>query len=103
MIRKPPAPPSTNRIGIDVTRAPIGKARYTQARGHDLANELMTHDDVAVGVVQRAASRVIDGKFGVVHEMDVGGADRCAERLQQKITLPGNGIGGLTNGQPALT
>ena len=26
MIRKPPAPPSTNRIGIDVTRAPIGKA-----------------------------------------------------------------------------
>ncbi len=37
----------------------------------DLAHELMAEHDIAVAVIQRATGRVVDGKFRVVHEVDV--------------------------------
>ena len=69
----------------------------------DLAHELVPHHNVAVGVVQRPPCGVVDRELGVVHEMDVRGADRRAERLQQKVALAGNGIGGLPDLQPAAS
>jgi len=66
----------------------------------DLAHELVPHHDVAVGVVQRSPRRVVDRELWMIHEMDVGSADRGAERLQQQITLSGNRIGGIADLEP---
>jgi hypothetical protein len=45
-----------------------------------LTDELVTEHDVTVGVVEGAAGGVVDGEIGMIHEVDVGGADRRAER-----------------------
>ena len=55
----------------------------------DFADELVAQHDVAVGVVERATGRVVDGKFGVVHEVHVGRTDRGAQRPQQQLTRSG--------------
>ena len=57
----------------------------------DLADELVTHHDVAFGVVQRASGGVVDPQFRVIHEVDVGGTDRRAEGLESKSPCPGTG------------
>jgi hypothetical protein len=39
----------------------------------------------------------------MVHEVNVGSADRGAERLQQQLALSGNRIGGFTDVQLAAS
>ena len=62
-----------------------------------LADELVTEHDVAVRVVQRPAGGVVDAELRVVHEVDIGGADRGGQRLQQEFTLPGYRVRGVSD------
>lgn len=69
----------------------------------DLTHEFVTEHDVALGVIQRAAGRVVDGEFRVVHEMHVGRADGGAQRAQQQLALAGDGVRGLADLQPTVS
>ena len=67
----------------------------------DLADELVTHDDVAVGVVKRPSGRVVDREFRMVHEVDVGRTDRGAQGLEEQITRSWDRIRGVPDSQLA--
>lgn len=63
----------------------------------DLSDELMTQHDVTVRIIERSAGRIVDPEFGVVHEVDVGRADRGAEHPQEKLTGTRYGIRDLAD------
>lgn len=68
-----------------------------RAVSDDLADELMSEDDVTVRVIQRATRRIVDPELGMVHEMNIGRADRGTEHPQQKLTRTRYGIGDLAH------
>ena len=68
----------------------------------DLPDELVAHHDVAVGVVERSPGRVVDRHLGVVHEVDVRGADRRAQRPQEELPRTRHRVRGLTDLEPPL-
>lgn len=72
----------------------LGAAR---AVPDDLAHEFVTEHDVALGVVQRAAGRVVDREFRMVHEVHVGRADRGAQRAQQQLAPARLGVRSLAD------
>jgi hypothetical protein len=78
----------------------VGAAR---PMSDDLAHEFVAQHDVAIGVVQRAAGRVVDGELGMIHEVHVGRADRGAQRAQQQLARPGFGVRRLADLQPTVT
>jgi hypothetical protein len=63
----------------------------------DLTHEFVAEHDVAFGVIQGPAGGVVDGKFGVVHEVHVGSTDRGTQRAQQQLARSGPGVGCFAN------
>ena len=99
-MRVPSAPPFTSRMGMDVTRVPTGNwSVHPGPWPIDLADEFVTEHDVAIGVVQRPPGGIVDAEFRVVHEVDIGRADRGGQRPQQQFTLAGHRIGDLPDRQ----
>lgn len=63
----------------------------------DLADELVAQHDVTVRVIERSAGRIVETEFGVVHEVDVGRADRGTEHPQEKLAGTRYGIRDLAD------
>src|SRR6202011_1733788 len=68
----------------------------------DLADKLVAENDVAVGVIERAAGRIVDPHLRVIHEMHVRRADRGAQRSQQHLAGTGNRVSDLTDTEPPV-
>ena len=63
--------------------------RAARTVSDDLADELVAEHDVLIRVIQRAAGRIVDAEFWMVHEVHVRCTDRGAQRPQQQLTGAG--------------
>jgi hypothetical protein len=93
-------PPAQVSVGSPVTRVPTGQVAGTAwTECHHVSDELVAHDDVAIGVPCEYAGRS-DG-LRVVHVVHIGRADCSTDRTDQRLTFSRHWIGGLTDLQAA--
>ena len=70
-----------------MTRVPTGRSpEQPGSQPDDLADELVTHDDVAVLVPYEQPGAVVG--VGMVHVVDVRRTDRGADRPDQQLAFP---------------
>ena len=76
----------------------IGASRSV---GDDLADELVAHHDVALGVPHEQPRRVV--RIRMVHVVDVGGAHGGADRLEQQLAVARHRIRRLAHLETSTT
>ena len=89
-------------MGMLVTRVPIGNwSEHPAAVADDLADELVAHHDVAVGVPDEHPRGVV--RVRMVHVVDVRRADGGAHRSHQQLTGTGHRVGRLADLEASAT